>query len=116
MKSFKIISRIGAVSYIILGLVTIGSIFNGTMDLYINLIMGVLIMATGYYLYAKANSIIALLTTIGDSTSDRQATSNTVTRFLLFETIFAVASLLLGGILLSGAVSRVFLEKMPVFG
>jgi riboflavin transporter FmnP len=58
MKLYKIESYLGAFLYIILGFLTIGSILNGTIGWWINLIMGMLFIAIGYYLYSKVKSII----------------------------------------------------------
>jgi len=116
MKFYKIVSYLGAFSYILLGILTIGSIINGTKGLYINLIIGVFFTIIGYYLYAKAKSIIKLITNIKKLNNEKQITLNSITLFLLFEKIFIVISLLFGIILLSAAISRVFGENLPIFG
>lgn len=116
MKLYKTAAYLGAFSYILLGLLTIGGIINSTIGLYINLIMGVFFITIGCYLYLRAKSIIKLLPNIKDLNNEKQETLNAITRFLFFEKIFITLSLLLGIILLSGAISRVFLEKMPIFG
>lgn len=116
MKLYKIVSYLGAFSYILLGLLTIGSIINGTFGFYINLIIGVFFTTIGYYLYLKAKNIIKLIANIENLNTGKQVTLNSITRFLFFEKIFIIMSLLLGIILLSAAISRVFGENLPIFG
>ncbi|MGQ7869713.1 hypothetical protein [Sunxiuqinia sp. sy24] len=116
MKFYKIASYLCTFSYILLGLLTIGSIINGTIGLYINLIMGVLFTTIGYYLYAKAKSTIKLIDNIKKLNNEKQVTLNSIAQFLLFEKLFIVISLLFGIILLSAVISRVFGENLPVFG
>ncbi|MGY0425312.1 MAG: hypothetical protein ACWIPI_00575 [Polaribacter sp.] len=112
-KTYKILSHLGAILYVILGSLTIGSIVNGRLELYINLIMGGFFIIMGYYLYLKAKSTIRLITNIENLS---EATLNSISRFLFFEKIFVIMYFLLGIILLSGAISRVFGENLPIFG
>ena len=116
MKFYKIVSYSAALSYVILGCLTIGSIINGTLGLYINLIMGIFFIAIGYYLYAKAKSIIILIDNVETLNNGKQVIMNSISRFMLFEKIFFLISLLLGIIFLSAAISRVFGENVPIFG
>ncbi len=112
----KIVSYLGALLYIVLGFLTIGSIINETSGLYINLIMGILFITIGYYLYSRAKSVIELMVSIENLSSGEQVFLNAIARFLLFEKIFIFISLLLGIILLSAAILRVFWENLAIFG
>ena len=116
MKAIKLVSKIAALSYIVLGLLTIGSIINGTTGLFINLTIGVLFIIIGFYLYARAKNIVILITETEDLNKEKNRIINALARFLIFERIFIVISLSFGIFLLSGAISRVFRENMPIFG
>lgn len=116
MRLYKIISFTGALTYMLLGLVTVGSVLNGNTGLYINLLMGLIFIGTGYYLYEKAKHIIILLLEVKNSDIRRSLSPKTLTKFLFLEKIFVLVSLLFGVVILSAAISRVFFERMPIFG
>lgn len=116
IKTYKTISYLGAFVYVLLGFLTIGSIINGTIGLYINLIVGVIFIIIGYYFYAKAKSFMILIDNVKKSNNETQATLNAIAKFLFFEKVLIITGLLFGVILLSAAISRVFGEKLPIFG
>ena len=107
-------ARVAAVLYLISGILIIGSILNGVIGLFINLIVGILFICAGSYLHARAENIIRL---IGGLKPDRADQTDSVLRqFLFFEYIFIGAGNLIGMVFLYGVLHRVFAEKMPVFG
>ncbi|MCF6172756.1 MAG: hypothetical protein L3J44_03095 [Campylobacteraceae bacterium] len=92
------------------------SIVYGTIGMYINLTVGVFFMAIGYYLYLKASSTMNLINSITKTASEKQETSNAITRFVILEKIFTIGIFLIGAILLMAVVSRMFGEQLPIFG
>lgn len=115
MKAYKITARTAAALYLISGILIIGSIINGTIGLFINLIIGTLFICAAYYLYLRAESIIKLSGKIKQSQETDQSNS-ILKRFLFFEYIFIGAGNLIGMVFLYGVLHRVLAEKMPVFG
>ena len=114
MKTYKIMARMAAALYLISGILIIGSILNGTIGLFINLIIGIMFISAGAYLYARAENIIRLIGGIKPERADQA--DSILKRFLFFEYIFMGAGNLIGMMFLYGVLHRVFAEKMPVFG
>ena len=114
MKTYKIMARVATTLYLISGILIIGSILNGAIGLFINLIVGIMFISAGAYLYARAENISRLIGGLKPERAD-QAYS-VLKRFLFFEYIFIGAGNLIGMVFLYGVLHRVFAEKMPVFG
>ena len=114
MKTYKIMARVAAALYLISGILIIGSIINGAIGLFINLIVGILFICAGSYLYARAENIIRLIGGIKPERADQA--DSALRRFLFFEYLFISAGNLIGMVFLYGVSHRVFAEKMPVFG
>ena len=66
--------------------------------------------------HGKSKSILRLINNITDLEKGNQITLNSIVKFLFFENIFIVLCILLGLMMLSGSISRVFVENMPIFG
>ena len=107
-------ARAAAALYLISGILIIGSIINGAIGLFINLIVGLLFICAGFYLYARAENIIRLISGLKPERADQ--TDGILKRFLFFEYLFISAGNLIGMVFLYGVLHRVFAEKMPVFG
>lgn len=114
MRAYKTVAFSGAAFYFITGVLIIGSIINGAIGLFINLIVGIMFISAGAYLYARAENIIRLIDGLKPEWADRA--DGILKRFLFFEYIFIGAGSLIGMVFLYGALHRVFAEKMPVFG
>ena len=114
MKTYKIMACVAADLYLISGISIIGSIINGTIGLFINLIVGIMFISAGFYLHARADNIIRLTSGIKPERADQA--DSVLKRFLFFEYIFIGAGNLIGMVFLYGVSYRVFAEKMPVFG
>lgn len=114
MKTYKTAAFSGAVFYFITGVLIIGSILNGALGLFINLIIGIMFISVGFYLYARAENIIRLIGGIKPARADRG--DRVLKRFLFFEYIFIGAGNVIGMMFLYGVLHRIFAEKMPVFG
>lgn len=109
MRFLKIIAYTSTIIWTLIGLLIIASIVNSTIDFIINIVMGLIFIAIAYFLYAKTQNSLDLLRM---NTNDNKIQI----KFLKLESIFFVLSFLLGLILLSGTISRVFYVKMAVFG
>ena len=114
MQAYKTVAFSGAACYFITGVLIIGGIINGAIGLFINLIVGIMFISAGFYLYARAENIIRLIGGIKPERADR--VDSALKRFLFFEYIFIGAGNLIGMVFLYGVSHRVFVEKMPVFG
>ena len=114
MKTCKIMARVAAALYLISGILIIGSILNGASGLFINLIVGIMFISAGAYLYARAENIIRLVGGLKPERADQA--DRVFKRFLFFEYIFIGAGNLISMVFLYGVLHRVFAEKMPVFG
>ena len=114
MKMYNITAHAAAAFYFVSGILIIGSIINGPIGLFINLIVGILFICAGAYLRARAENIIKLTGQIKPDRADQA--DSTLKRFLFFEYIFIGAGNLIGLVFLYGVLYRVFAEKMPVFG
>ena len=107
-------ARVAAALYLISGILIIGSIINGAIGLFINLIVGIVFIFAGAYLHARAENIIRLTSRIKPERADQA--DSVLKRFLFFEYLFISAGNLIGMVFLYGVSHRVFVEKMPVFG
>lgn len=114
MQAYKAVAFSGAALYFITGVLIIGSIINGAIGLFINLIVGIMFLCASFYLYARAENIIRLIGGIKPERADQA--DSVLQRFLFFEYIFIGAGSLIGMVFLYGVLHRVFVEKMPVFG
>ena len=114
MQAYKTVAFSGAALYLISGILIIGSILNGAIGLFINLIVGILFISAGFYLYARAGNIIRLTSGIKPDRADQA--DSALKRFLFFEYIFIGAGSLIGMVFLYGVLHRIFAEKTPVFG
>lgn len=108
---FNFIAYLAVTSWSLTGITILGGIIIEPMMFILNLIIGVGFVIVGWFLYLKLNNIkqvIVLLTT----TENKQICE----RLIRFETILFALCALLGILLLSGAISRVFIEQKAVFG
>ena len=114
MQAYETAAFSGAASYLISGILIIGSILNGAIGLFINLIIGIMFISAGFYLYARAENIIRLIGGLKPERADQA--DSVLKRFLFFEYIFIGVGNLSGMVFFYGVLHRVFAEKMPVFG
>lgn len=108
MKLLKTTVYTTVIIWLLTGILIVASIINDTMGAPINLFMGVVFIAIAYYLYVKAQNSLTLLQIPFETNIKKQ--------FFRIELVFFILSLLFGLLLLSGTFSRVFIEKMTVFG
>jgi hypothetical protein len=108
----KSIAFLGAIFWTALGMLAIGSIRLGTIAWVINLGMGFLFVATGYFLYRRAKNFSRFYETI---TPDAQNNPH-LQRFLRLDLLFVLGAAFLSGLLLLAAISRVFGEGYAIFG
>ena len=114
MQAYKTAAFSGAAFYFITGVLIISSIINGAIGLFINLIVGIMFISAGFYLYARAENIIRLISGLKPGRADQA--DSALKRFLFFEYLFIGAGNLIGMVFLYGVLHRAFAEKMPVFG
>ena len=109
---YKNLALVSAFFWVGLGVLTVGSIIVSSLGWIINLIMGILFIFIGWYLYARSDSFYRLFSS---SASDMQ-NNPYIQRFLRFDLIFVLGTCFVGGLLLMASMSRVFGEGFAVFG
>jgi len=103
---------VSAILWIGIGAITIYSVALSSFGWGINLIMGFLFILLGWFLYIRANCFHRFFLT---STADIQNNPH-FKRFLRLDLMFVLSTCLVGGLLLSASISRVFGEGYAVFG
>lgn len=98
------------------GAITMYSISKCPFGLGINIIMGGIFMMIGLYYYAKAKSVNALILMVEDSSELKQRKLHYSIKFLLYENLMLLISLLVSIVMFSGIIYRVFGENKAVFG
>lgn len=111
LKTLKTTAYITVIIWLLTGILIVASIINDTMGASINLFMGVVFIAIAYYLYIKTQNSLTLL-----QIPFKTNVKNIKKQFFRIELVFFILNLLFGLLLLSGVISRVFVEKMAVFG
>ena len=112
IKWYKYSALTSAALWIALGIITIGSIVLSSIGWGINLIMGLLFMLIGCFLYFRAYNLHHFYV---NATENMQENLH-LRRFLRLDLIFVLGTLLVGALLVSAATSRVFGEGFPIFG
>ena len=102
---------LNALAWLLLGLLSIGSIINGSDGLMINIVLGSLFILIGIYFYLRTKNHQKLLLLFAEKKADQY-----FKHFILLEKILISMSLFFIFILLSGVIHRIFGENMPVFG
>jgi hypothetical protein len=102
------------VLWVLAGLITIGSNYYGFNIA--NFIVGFLFFLIGYFWYIRYKNTINLITESKKSKILNISIETVLHRTLNLELILIIISLLIVLIVNSGVVSRVFSEKMSVFG
>jgi len=108
---FKVLAGLCTLIWTLIGILIIASIVNETMLFIVNLVFGCVFIAIAYYLYCKSKNTSKLL-----SISFMGQEKLLVKQLLKLDFIFFILASLVGIIVLSGVISRTFLEKLAVFG
>ncbi len=112
IKWYRYSALTSAVFWIALGIITIGSIVFSSIGWGINLIMGLLFMLIGCFLYFRAHNLHHFYV----NATENMQNNLRLQRFLLLDLMFVLGTFLVGALLLSAAASRVFGEGFPIFG
>jgi len=112
IRWYKNSALVSAILWIGIGAITIGSIALSSFSWGINLIMGFLFIFLGWFLYIRANYFHRFYST---NTADIQNNPH-IKRFLRLDLMFVLSTCLIGGLLLTASISRVFGEGYPIFG
>ena len=113
IQIYKIASRFSSTLWFLVGIITLGSIYNGLDGVYINIVIGLIFLSISMYTLLKAKNINRI---ISFSDSINEGKKITYNRLLLLESIFTFISITVGLIALSAVISRTFGEGLPVFG
>ncbi len=108
----KYTTFIGALLWIALGIITVGSIALSSIGWVINLIFGLLFILIGVFIWSRMYYLNRFLI----RSSQNVQLNIDLQRYLRLEIVLAVGILFVGLILLMGASSRVFGEGFAVFG
>ena len=122
--SNKTLNFLKALSYavftvwVLLGVFTFLSIYYGMTGIIINIVMGAVFILIGLYLFLKAKNILALFYSFNRFTINKNTNiiNTQFKKMIFFENIFMLLSLVIGLIFLTAIFSRMFSEKLPVFG
>jgi hypothetical protein len=96
----------------VLGAITIGSITLSSLGWVINLVMGLLFIFIGWFLYFRANNFhLFYSANIAETQNNQQ-----LERFLRIDLILVLGTCLAGGLLLAVSIGRVFGEGYALFG
>lgn len=109
---YKYSASISAILWIALGTLTIGSIVLSSIGWVINLVMGLLFILIGCFLYLRAYHWRRFYITVS---SDMRNNPH-LQRFLRLDLLFVLGACLLGALFLTAGVSRVFGEGYAIFG
>ncbi|WP_215225239.1 hypothetical protein [Echinicola shivajiensis] len=116
LKLLRWTSNLTVFIWMLLGLITIGSILNGTAGIFINIIVGLIFSATGIYFLLRKNSFEKMATSAFLPKTENNQHQNPFSRFLALEIVLVIMTVILGTLMLSAVVSRAFFEKLPIFG
>ncbi len=118
LNFLKILSYAVFSIWVLLGGLTFLSIYYGMTGFVINIVMGCVFILIGLYLFLKAKNILALFYSFNRFTINKNTNiiNTQFKKMIFFENIFILLSLLIGLIFLTAIFSRVFSEKLPVFG
>ena len=97
------------------GAIILSSIYNSSIWWHVNVIMGGIFMSIGLYYYASAKSIDLLILMIKDSSEIKQRKFSPLIKFLFYENVLLVISLLVGIAMLFGIIHRALGENKAVF-
>lgn len=112
VRGYKITSLMSFVLWGALGAITIGSIARSPVAWGINLIMGLLFVMTGWFLYQRANNFYRYVST---NPAERLSDQH-LKHFLLFDFVLVCITVLVGALLFVMSIFRVFMEGYAVFG
>lgn len=108
----KYIAYLSTFFWFALGAVTIGSILRSQLGWPINLIMGILFILIGGFIYLYTHNLSLFCETLPDDVQKNIYFH----RFLRLDIIIVIVSAFSGGLFLVAAVFRVFGEGFAVFG
>lgn len=116
LKFHRWTSNLTVFIWILLGLITIGSILNGTTGIFINIIVGLIFSVVGIYFLLRKNSFEEMATSAFLSKTENNQHQNPFSRFLALEIVLVIMTMIFGTLMLSAVISRAFFEKLPIFG
>lgn len=112
IRLYKNTALVSAIFWAGTGSITIGSIVVSSLDWGINLVMGLILIFVGWFLYLRANNFYRCYIA---SPTDMQKNPSCL-RFLRLDLLLVIISCLVGAVLLAASISRVFGEGYAVFG
>lgn len=112
IRLYQFLALANALLWGALGILTIGSVWLSRIGWPINLLMGSVFAAIGGFLYLRAYHWQRFYLTAPVDVQN----SPHIRRFLRLDLIFLVGMGLVGGILLTAGISRVFGEGYAIFG
>ena len=107
-----IASFLNAVLWVVLSAMTLGGAFFRSVELLPNLVMGLLFFLVGVFFYTRANYLHRFMLV----KQKRGQLNKFLLKYLYLDNMFVFLSLLFVIVLTTAAASRVFGERLPVFG
>ena len=109
---YKNFAFLSAILWAGLGLLTVASVTLSTIGWEVNVMVGVLFISIGVFLYLRAKNLHWFYDVISTDVKNTPQ----LNRFLRLEMIFVLGTCFLGGLLLMAGISRVFGEGYAIFG
>jgi len=111
LKILKLLDLINISLWLIIGLITIGSIFLSSIGFVINLVVGSIFISIAIFFNYKRKYLFELLKKIYND-----GVYVLTDKVINGEIVGLVTALILGILIFSAVSSRVFIEGFPVFG
>lgn len=118
IKLIHFLSNLGALFWVLLGLLTIGGIALSTIGWVINTVVGILFITIGLFFYAHGRAFVRFYQSHTEhGSTEREFSSNPfLKRFMTLEILLLAGNCLVSALLLTAGASRVFGEGFPIFG
>ncbi|MCW8877446.1 MAG: hypothetical protein OQK51_10340 [Kangiellaceae bacterium] len=115
MKLFRMTHYISTLNWSVLGMLTAGSCLLGSSQVFINVFMGGVFGLIGLFLFFKSSNVSLLANQLAGYEKE-VVIKEKLNKLIFTETLFNILSVLFSSILLTGVISRIWGEGLPIFG
>jgi len=112
VKTYRIATIISSLLWISNGVITILSIANSYIGIYINIIVGLIFIAIGIFTIYKSNIILKIY---HEKTTSKNI-GNSFSKLLYLESAYTFISISIALLIISAITHRAFVEHFAVFG
>ena len=111
-KIYSVLSIATACLWLILSMMSVGSLFLEMPGSFVNLLMGLIFFVMGVFFFLRACYFSRFFLAFASS----GRINNALLKYVYLDIVFVFLSFLFVSLLNSGAASRVFGEGLPIFG